>query len=1310
MVPNRPAMLRALLLAKQIAAKTDPGFAGVSIPIPGEPIPLARAAGGQVDDTNYLNSMGLYSQASKAAENLTPKQSSGSAQDMLNIISKSPGVKKDELQWSGVQNKFAGQSGITKDDLAHHLHIRMPQILETTHKAEEPSEDNDWSTTKGAQYGDYTIPGGNNYREVLMHLPKNDVTISDVEREMGFIRPLTNEQQDQVIAKWRGRGPEANYNSSHWRGTPNVVAHLRMSDRNTPEGEKALHLEELQSDWGQDARKKGIAGTGPAPTIKNEGGIWKIRNANGERIDLNGTVGYATEDQARSALASAGHVDDGGVPNAPYINKTENWTDLGLKRALIEAARGGYDKLVYTPGEEQARRYNLSKHIARVDYEHDPRLNTHDVVAYDPHGVPIANHYDTKPEDLEQHLGKDIAQKILNGEGRLVESNERNDLDSRIDTKRLTGLDTKLGGEGMKGYYDKLLPERLLKLAREHDPEAQLGQHVVEKRNEGDHMTLPGLTITPRMREGILKRGFKAFADGGEVEPTAYADGGAVNPDARGGAVDGDGDDIFPETGSIYNTPDSYAGGGMVMDPQKAIRRAMMTVRALHRSTGGRTDPANISFEAVPGENYDPAMKQRMQALPEHHISDITTALQGEFMPHIMRATKAQGQIMPQLGGWMGDTNPSRVIQVNDPSKASLVAHLAGHVFRQDGMMHVSDTPHEGSVPHGATRILLPKGTTSKDVASIYKKIYDHMGPDAASGHSTNLSEGVMDIIHNPDDSKLTPKEHAIKIDKLLGPNYDTTSQEAHVSFPGSGDYTNGVSGAYKSRGFTALSSEGVADHLQAKAKERLESYITAAEAQVDKKGRLRLPTVFPHEAGPLSVSTRLPTNKGAIEAGVVPVPGTPHQLQTDSASQRQAISDHNALLANNTHPGLKHTDDPDEAREAYLDLSKRNLLAVHDRFSPEAKATSAGWYWAAHHVGNAIANDHNLPKQAGHAILAVLSPQNPWDNNVSMAERVTDALANGQNHPWTQEMDEHAARIFKMPKDAKNLAAIRGKTLGELRSNTNDHTLQAMWIRAFDEAHNTKQYKSIDPSGQFTTTNKRPLQWFSTGPIAKAVSIFHDPSIQNISDQLGEKNKVRSFYENISDPDGPNSVTADTHAVAAAQGRPLGASSFPVNQNFGTSPEKKHQTPDWRSARNDAETGLHGTYGLTADATRLAAHERGILPRQMQSITWEGVRNLFEGKKGKNYHGLIDAIWHRYRDGELSHHQVWDEIERVMGGFRKPSWAAAGEPTGPGERKSYSGPLANPSNPKSIRKPPTEFSNGGAIDRALKIAAKYRR
>jgi len=582
MVPDHPAMLRALLLAKQIAAKAEPGFAGVSIPVPGEPIPLVRADGGQVDDTNNLNDMGLYSQAAKAANTL--KQAKGLPQDMLRAVSTAPGVKKDELHWSGAQDKFAGQSGIAKDDLAQHFQDNMPNIKETTLGHKPPSADNDWSTTGGPRYENQTIPGGNNYREVLMHLPQKQKSFSNILKEKGFTEPLTIQQR--FIVQNADRGREADYNSSHW-DTPNVLAHLRMSDRDTPEGEKALHLEELQSDWGQNARKYGTLSHSEIADRKNaERAVVVSRSKFKQREKELSNAMHSHDDMSHPDVQQAAQAyheakqafneaDDHAerfaamgrtVPEGPYINKTENWTDLGLKRALIEAARGGHDKLVYTPGDEQAKRYNIGQSIGYLEaHPKDPDKKTLRLVTVSPDDEEILFDSEIHSHELDEHVGRDIADKIRSqiswpktvnrhqvynlsslhgGSGHDTEEeahaainqypeNMRKDLGVRPVTERalgksvqLSGLDLRSGNEGMTGYYDKLLPQRLIKLAREHDPEAQLDHHVVEGSNKGEHITLPGLTITPRMREGILKRGFKAFADGGEVEPIKAYHGG----------------------------------------------------------------------------------------------------------------------------------------------------------------------------------------------------------------------------------------------------------------------------------------------------------------------------------------------------------------------------------------------------------------------------------------------------------------------------------------------------------------------------------------------------------------------------------------------------------------------------------------------------------------------------------------------------------------------------------------------------------------------------------------------------------------
>jgi len=70
-------------------------------------------------------------------------------------------------------------------------------------------------------------------------------------------------------------------------------------------------------------------------------------------------------------------------------------------------------------------------------------------------------------------------------------------------------------------------------------------------------------------------------------------------------------------------------------------------------------------------------------------------------------------------------------------------------------------------------------------------------------------------------------------------------------------------------------------------------------------------------------------------------------------------------------------------------------------------------------------------------------------------------------------------------------------------------------------------------------------------------------------------------------------------------------------------------QPPCYRAAATSSFDGVQGTYGLAADAARLAGSELGLLPRQMQSASWEPVRELFtpEFKTPLNA-AVIDSIW----------------------------------------------------------------------------------
>jgi hypothetical protein len=150
-------------------------------------------------------------------------------------------------------------------------------------------------------------------------------------------------------------------------------------------------------------------------------------------------------------------------------------------------------------------------------------------------------------------------------------------------------------------------------------------------------------------------------------------------------------------------------------------------------------------------------------------------------------------------------------------------------------------------------------------------------------------------------------------------------------------------------------------------------------------------------------------------------------------------------------------------------------------------------------------------------------------------------------------------------------------------------------------------------------------MMWSTYGPIEKAVSIFRDGSRANVSEQLGFEHKIRSFYNNIANPNSEiDHVTIDTHAVAAALFEALAGTDTEVTQNFG-------------GTGSSDVLGVGGTYGLIAEAYRDAAKKAGVRAREMQSITWEAVRALFSEEVKSTIKPKIRAEWKKYKTGQQS-------------------------------------------------------------------------
>jgi hypothetical protein len=85
----------------------------------------------------------------------------------------------------------------------------------------------------------------------------------------------------------------------------------------------------------------------------------------------------------------------------------------------------------------------------------------------------------------------------------------------------------------------------------------------------------------------------------------------------------------------------------------------------------------------------------------------------------------------------------------------------------------------------------------------------------------------------------------------------------------------------------------------------------------------------------------------------------------------------------------------------------------------------------------------------------------------------------------------------------------------------------------------------------------------------------------------------------------------------------------------------------------------MKGTYGIYAEAYRRAAKERGILPREMQSITWEAIRGLYTpGYKGNKANvKVIDDIWTQHKKGKISLDEARQQALDHAGGIDAPEW-----------------------------------------------------
>jgi len=558
-----------------------------------------------------VSDLGFYSAAEQAALNL--QRNKGSGQAFLNDLLKAENVKKDELQWMGVDDFLKEKPNVTKQEVQDFIANNRVDVKEVTlggntapsqdllnwmnarsimtprnpegwqelsqkleryaqqhQKAQGAPEtsqryfslseeagriseglDAGGSAAGATKYQKYTLPGGENYREILMTLPTRGKSELDIAQETaGNLRRQTSDLMEQwksaselmpgdpsVVAlyekvaesrRMRDRAETTaqalkdqirsqTYTSSHF-DEPNILAHIRVNDRVDADGKKMLLIEEIQSDWHQAGREKGY---------KNEAELEKQfadltqqhREVMAKRSEIVADPSREAEYQAlakqeQQLINQMNKLHDTkqyGVPEAPF---KDTWYQLALKRVLKHAADNGYERVGLTTGKQQADRFNLAESFDAMNYKKN-KDGTY-ALGVKPKGEGIfqndfggTNLSNIPEKELPSIVGKELAQKIISGEGRQAGNTNRYILE---------GIDLQVGGEGMKKYYDEIYPKFLDKYGKKWN--AKVGEtqvNTVMQRAENSMIPKMGqepvryIDITPEMK-GAVSKGQPLFA------------------------------------------------------------------------------------------------------------------------------------------------------------------------------------------------------------------------------------------------------------------------------------------------------------------------------------------------------------------------------------------------------------------------------------------------------------------------------------------------------------------------------------------------------------------------------------------------------------------------------------------------------------------------------------------------------------------------------------------------------------------------------------------------------------------------------
>lgn len=511
----------------------------------------------------------FYSNAARAVEGV--KQEKAKAEQWKAMLTKAGGIKAGEDKWMGLSQWLDEHKGetLTKGEVLEFVRQNGVQMEEVGY-SEAPDtfeslkrEYDQWLHDEGFDYaqeqlrerfgddadiafddlgGELVVANEEAAAAVLgseniINSTRLEYTTEGLEnkREIAFVVPGIEPYQENDEIHF---GPENQGRAVMW---------VRFGETTDTDGKRVLVIDEIQSNRHQDAREKGYED--PALTERLKQIQQEIDAATKEFGDFNDTLrqkyGVSTNytkiektreewgwnhrlvpnedvltkeevqkwkegDEKIKALRDVKDkllVDrmwQEGVPAAPF---EKNWHEVAMKRMLRLAAEGGFDKVAWTTGMQQAERYDIGKHVDKIEV-HDLYDGLHEVQGFKDGKEVFSQQTENGEQGLAELLGKDMARKAYSNlhEG----ETDYTDENGRVG---FSGENLQIGGEGMKGFYDQMLPRFMDKYGKRWG--VKTGE--VTLATPGGE-TMHSVDVTPEMRRSVLEQGQPLFSLSEEIE------------------------------------------------------------------------------------------------------------------------------------------------------------------------------------------------------------------------------------------------------------------------------------------------------------------------------------------------------------------------------------------------------------------------------------------------------------------------------------------------------------------------------------------------------------------------------------------------------------------------------------------------------------------------------------------------------------------------------------------------------------------------------------------------------------------------